>query len=86
MATRKALIAEAQEITDRAGSKAILVSRLADKYGVSSLSAKRWLTQAGFELDTNRTGRPTFEAVLIHDGLLDQYRAIKARVPGSEEG
>lgn len=84
---RQALIAEAQGIADRAGSKAILVSRLADKYGISSLTAKRWLAQAGFELDKTRTGRPRYEDVLIHDGLLDQYRAIKARTEDpSDEG
>lgn len=73
---RVELVAEAREIANRAGDSAILVSRIAEKYGVSSLTAKRWLEQAGFQLSKTRTGRPTFEAVLLHDGLLDQYKAI----------
>jgi hypothetical protein len=78
-ATRAAIIAEAQGIADRAGSKAILVSRLAAKYGVASLSVKRWLEKAGFELNDQLKGRPTYEAVLLHDGLLEQLNAIKSR-------
>lgn len=69
-ATRLALIAEAQTIADRAGSKAILVTRLANKHGVSGLTAKRWLEQAGFELNESLKGRPTHHAVLVHDGLI----------------
>jgi hypothetical protein len=81
---RVELIAEAQEIADRAGSEAILVSRLADKFGVASLTAKRWLLAAGFKLNVTLKGRPSFEAVLVHDGLLDVLKGIKARK--SDEG
>lgn len=76
---RAAVVAEAQEIADRAGSRAILVSRLADKHGVASLTAKRWLQAAGFELKTDRRGRPSFEEVLLHDGLMDALTKFKAR-------
>ncbi len=76
-ATRLALVAEAQEIATRVGggdlekgAKAILVTRLANKHGVSGLTAKRWLQQAGFSLNAMLKGRPTHHAVLVHDGLI----------------
>jgi transposase-like protein len=78
-AVRATIVAEAQEIADRAGSKAILVSRLAQKHGVASLSVKRWLEAAGFELRTDLRGRPRYEEVLLHDGLVDALNAIKSR-------
>jgi hypothetical protein len=78
-AVRATIVAEAQAIASRAGSKAILVSRLAQKHGVASLSVKRWLEAAGFELNSELRGRPTYEAVLLHDGLMDALAAIKKR-------
>lgn len=73
------VIAEAQAIADRAGSEAILVTRLATKYGISFATCKSWLETAGFKLNKSLKGRPSFEAVLIHDGLMDALKMIKAR-------
>ena len=79
-ATRIALLTEAKRISDRVqerlgvdktgGDHAILVTRLANKHGVSGLTAKRWLINAGFHLNENLRGRPTHQAVLLHDGLI----------------
>ena len=77
-AVRKVVLAEAEEIRARAGEDAILIGRLADRHGVAALTVKRWLIKAGFDV-AQRTGRPTFEQVLQHDGLLEVYQARQAR-------
>lgn len=82
--TRDAVLAEAHEIANRAGDSAILVTRLAEKHGVAFATCKKWLQAEGFELNTSLRGRPSFEAVLVHDGLMDALNAIRAAQPKTQ--